>query len=106
MRLDTIAERLKYARSRKGFTQEELAKMTNTSQDVIQKIENGKSLRPRNIEKIAKALDVSPAWLQFGSADLDKLDADAVKIAIRLSDLTPEQRKIVDATLKTLINSL
>jgi hypothetical protein len=33
---------------------------------VIQKIENGKSLRPRNIMDIAQVLNVNPAWLQFG----------------------------------------
>lgn len=106
MNLDTLAKRLKYVRTKKGLTQEQLAQMAETSQDVIQKIENGKSLRPRNIEKLAKALGTSPAWLQFGIEDIDKLDEESVKIALKLASLTKSQRKIVEATIKTLIDTL
>lgn len=76
--------------------------MADTSQDVIQKIENGKSLRPRNIDKIAKALDVSPAWLQFGHAELDALDKQSIEIAVKASELPPEHRKIILATIQAL----
>jgi transcriptional regulator with XRE-family HTH domain len=48
------------------LTQDGLAKEAGTNQAVIQKIENGKSLRPRLIMEIAEALNVNPAWLQFG----------------------------------------
>jgi hypothetical protein len=33
---------------------------------VIQKIENGKSRQPRIMEDLAIALEVNPAWLQWG----------------------------------------
>lgn len=63
---EDIGLRLRYARREKGLTQDELAKEAGTNQAVIQKIENGKSLRPRNIMDIAKVLNINPAWLQFG----------------------------------------
>lgn len=63
---ENIGLRLRSARRDKGLTQDELAKEAGTNQAVIQKIENGKSLRPRNIMDIAKVLNVNPAWLQFG----------------------------------------
>ena len=48
---------------------------------MIQKIENGKSLRPRKIDKIAEALDVKAAWLMFGNDRFDELDGEAMEIA-------------------------
>ena len=44
-----IGIRLRSARREKGLTQDQLAKEAGTNQAVIQKIENGKSLRPRQI---------------------------------------------------------
>jgi len=61
-----IGERLRLVRREKGLTQAELGDMSGTNQAVIQKIENGNSLRPRQIMKIAEILEINPAWLQFG----------------------------------------
>lgn len=105
MKLDTLGQRLKYLRNKQGITQQELAKAAGTSQDVIQKIENGKSLRPRNIEKLAEVLDSSPAWLQFGIADIDKLDERAVQIALKLAELPESQRKVIEATIKSMLET-
>ena len=64
--LENIGPRLRQTRLDRGLTQARLAERADTNQAVIQKIENGKSLRPRIIMDIASALDVNPAWLQFG----------------------------------------
>lgn len=80
--LRTLAARLRYARERKGLTQEELARAAGTKQQVIQQIEKGITKKPRKIEAIARVLDVSPAWLQFGIEELDALDKDAVMLAL------------------------
>lgn len=61
-----VGERLYQSRFRKSMTQEELARAAGTNQAVVQKIENGKSLRPRKIIELATVLEVNPAWLQFG----------------------------------------
>lgn len=61
-----IGNRLRKARREKDLTQDQLAAQAGTNQAVIQKIENGKSLRPRQIEQIAEVLGINPAWLQFG----------------------------------------
>ncbi len=65
-KMDTLGSRLRRKRRERGWTQEELALRAGTNQAVIQKIENGKSLRPRKIDEIAQVLDVNPAWLVFG----------------------------------------
>ncbi len=64
--LEHIGIRLRSVRRNNGLTQDRLAKEAGTNQAVIQKIENGKSLRPRFIMEIAEVLEVNPAWLQFG----------------------------------------
>jgi transcriptional regulator with XRE-family HTH domain len=78
---DSLGERLRARRREKGLTQEQLAEHAQTTQAVIQKIENGKSLRPRKIDKIAGALDVKAAWLMFGNDRFDELDGEAMEIA-------------------------
>ena len=49
-----------------GITQAKLGELAGTNQAVIQKIENGWTLRPRMVDGLALALDVNPAWLQWG----------------------------------------
>ena len=61
-----IAIRLQQMRKKRGLTQAKLGELSGTNQAVIQKIENGKSRSPRVIEDLAFALDVNPAWLQWG----------------------------------------
>lgn len=79
--LETLGQRLRKARKDKGWTQEQLALRADTTQAVIQKIENGKSLRPRKIDKIADVLGVSAAWLQFGTETVDTNDDEAAEVA-------------------------
>jgi transcriptional regulator with XRE-family HTH domain len=99
--MDTLAARIKWAREQKGWTQEELARAAHTSQQVIAKIENEQTKRPRNIEVIARALEQSPAWLQFGDADIDKLDKESIGIALLWGNL---DRADQDAFKQLLIN--
>lgn len=66
IRLNTLGLRVKYLRRQKEWTQEQLAIECGSTQGVIQKIENGKSLQPRIIMQLARALEVDAQWLQFG----------------------------------------
>jgi len=75
-----------------GWTQEQLATRADTTQAVIQKIENGKSLRPRKIDKIAEPLGVLPAWLMFGDERYDEVDAEAMQILRAWQRLDPDAR--------------
>ena len=77
----TLGPRLRKRRREMGLTQTELAERVGTSQAVIQKIENGKSLRPRILEEIAAALDVKPAWLMFGVEEAGELTDEAIELA-------------------------
>ena len=79
--LGSLGQRMRFMRVQKGWTQEQLAARAGTNQAVIQKIENGKSLRPRKIDTIASVLEVSPAWLMFGDESGSSLSGDAQDVA-------------------------
>ena len=64
--LNSLGERLRFRRRELGLTQDELALLSGTNQAVIQKIENGKSLRPSKLDVIAEALNITAAWLLYG----------------------------------------
>lgn len=61
-----VGIRVRQLRKQAGWTQEQLAVRSGTNQAVIQKIENGKSLRPRGLADLANILRANPAWLQWG----------------------------------------
>lgn len=67
-----IGKRIRDTRLEKGLTQVQLAALAETNQAVIQKIENRKSVQPRNIEHLALVLGVNPAWLQWGEPYAEK----------------------------------
>jgi transcriptional regulator with XRE-family HTH domain len=95
----SLGERLRCRRREKGWTQEQLAALAGTNQAVIQKIENGRSLRPRRINEIAAALDVSPSWLMFGDAPKDSLDHEARAIGETWAQLPEPFRSRIRAEI-------
>ena len=88
----TLAGRLRKRRKDIGWTQIQLAEEVGTSQAVIQKIENGKSLRPRILEDLATALDVLPSWLMFGVDEVPDLDREVLELARAWSNLPEPHR--------------
>ena len=105
--VSTLGSRLRKRRRELGWTQIYLAEQVGTSQAVIQKIENGKSLRPRILEEIAAALEVNPAWLQFGVEDASELDEEALALARAWAKLEEPHRSLVrDAILNAQSKSL
>jgi transcriptional regulator with XRE-family HTH domain len=88
----TLAGRLRKRRREFGWTQVQLAEEVGTSQAVIQKIENGKSLRPRILEDLAKSLDVSPSWLMFGVEEVSALNEEALELAKAWANLPEPHR--------------
>ena len=102
--LRTLGERLRYRRRQMGWTQEQLAAQAGTNQAVIQKIENGKSLRPRKIDEIASVLEVNPAWLMFGEEKAVALSDDAREMAEMWMALPPVDRERIRSQVAEMIN--
>ena len=76
--VEHIGARLRNVRIDEHLTQEQLAELSGTNQALIQKIENGHSYRPRPIMPLAEALNVNPAWLQFGETYAQKKRPGAI----------------------------
>lgn len=94
-RLQTLAERVVWARKRKDWTQDDLATACGSTRDQIVKVELGKTRRPRNMQDLAKALDVPPAWLAFGDERIDDLSKEAIEIALGWQTLPAEVQEAV-----------
>jgi transcriptional regulator with XRE-family HTH domain len=63
---DGMAERLQTARTDRGHTRTDLARLAALNPGSIAKIESGGQAGVDTVEQIAKALRVSPAWLAYG----------------------------------------
>ena len=101
--LGTLGQRMRYKRLDNGWTQEQLAAKAGTNQAVIQKIENGKSLRPRKIDQIASVLGVNPAWLMFGDEADSSLSSDARDLAKAWNKLPEPHRSRILHEIMTLV---
>ena len=61
-----VGPRLRETRIARGLTLKQLGKLVGTTKAVVQKIERGKVWHPSVVAELAVALDVNPAWLQWG----------------------------------------
>lgn len=64
--MKTLAERLIWARNRKGLSQASLAKLSGVTQSTIGNLESGLRKSARRLANIATALDVDALWLSEG----------------------------------------
>lgn len=67
--MNTLAERLNQRMEELGMTQDRLAELAKTSQTTIHKLCTGKAKESRKLTAIAKVLNVTPKYLQFGEGD-------------------------------------
>jgi len=71
--METLGQRLGATRRRNVMTQAELAAAAGVSLITVTRLENGgeeANPRPTTVRRLAKALDVEPAWLLFGGEEL------------------------------------
>lgn len=82
--MSTLGDRVKAERETKGWTQAELARRVvragykSMSQPGIFKIENKGNSEPKSITALAKALGVTPEWLETGRGEKSALRKFAV----------------------------
>ncbi|WP_341973170.1 LexA family transcriptional regulator [Roseateles sp. PN1] len=67
--IETLAQRLAFARAQAGMTQGKLAELAGMRQPDISKIEKGLILQTTGIARLAAALNVSAAWLELGQEE-------------------------------------
>jgi transcriptional regulator with XRE-family HTH domain len=75
--VDTFGGRLREARRRKVWRQEDLSAASGVAVVTISRLEAGYGTAPRQstVRKLADALDVDPAWLLFGDVEWEGKDA-------------------------------
>lgn len=94
-----LGKRVETARTSLGWKQHELAEKMGISQQAIQKIEDGRTKMPRDIDKLAKTLEVSVEWLITGrnspvlNIESDEQDIESKSIIELLSFLTSTQKQ-------------
>ncbi|MBK5143365.1 helix-turn-helix transcriptional regulator [Budviciaceae bacterium BWR-B9] len=89
--MQTLAERVAKRREQLGLSQKTLAEKIQVSQQSINKIESGQTRSPRNLDKLAEALDVSPQWLLFGDESAPIKPVDIYDSEIKASSLRVEE---------------
>lgn len=68
--MDSIGNRLRHARERRLWTQDELAQKSGVRVVTISRIENGhftKRPHQRTLRSLAEALGIDATWLAFGN---------------------------------------
>lgn len=77
---ETLGQRIRQAREKRGLSQEELASALNLGQRAISELENGKRRLPvTDVPKLAQVLDVSILYFFGDEIRLDDLDIALLK---------------------------
>lgn len=88
-----IAQRISERRKKIGYTQEQLAEKADVTPQFVSYAESGKrAMRPENLMKIAKALNVSADYLLTG----DIIDKDQLLLSRKLEMLTAAQFRTIE----------
>lgn len=66
MKMNTIGERISWARKNLGLSQDELARLAEVAPGTIGNIESGRGRTLRKLIPVARALRVDPVWLAEG----------------------------------------
>ncbi|HAS86483.1 MAG TPA: helix-turn-helix domain-containing protein [Candidatus Competibacteraceae bacterium] len=100
MELLTLAERITYARERKGWQKIDLARAVGVSSASVTQWEQGqtKGLKPENLVAVARALEVSTDWLgakkgpMERGVTLDMVSPREMAFLLNLRGLTDKQQ--------------
>lgn len=91
--LQDIGNRITELRKRLGWTQEELAEKADLTPQFVSYAESGKkAMRPENLLKLSKALNVSADYLLTGEI----IDKDLLILSDKLKQLAPSQIRIIE----------
>ena len=109
--MNTLGKRLKAARKSKGFTQQELEKLSGVSQQLISKIESEKIESTTEVFNLAEVLDVNAKWLATGSGEMggenravnSEYSRENLNILAMLDMITSEQKKDALADIQEFI---
>ena len=98
--LQSMGERLMRRRKQLRLTQEELAERADMTTQTISTAETGrKALRPHNIVKLCRTLEISADYLLFGEIS----GGDTLPLSAKFSQLTPDQYHYLEDIINSFI---
>jgi len=71
LRCAGLAQRAKEAREAHGLSLREVGRRLESAASTVQSVERGTMPRLDTVEKLAKALDVTPSWLAYGIGSME-----------------------------------
>ncbi|CAN5817230.1 hypothetical protein BH20PSE1_BH20PSE1_01470 [soil metagenome] len=103
----TLANRLLQARKSSGLTQSQLAEKSGQTQQMISKLESGRSTETAGIVPLAMACGVRPEWLFNGNGAMPTeastpLTLESITLARAIEALPPETRRHLSALVTAL----
>lgn len=91
-----IGNRITKLRKQFGWTQEELAEKAELTPQFVSYAESGKrAMRPENLLKLSRAINVSADYLLTG----DIIKKDILKLSEKLQKLSASQIKIIESII-------
>lgn len=103
--LTSLGSRLRESRLKDGVTQRQLAEAVGVTPVSIQKIEDGVTKKPRNLQAIADFLNVDMEWLAAGD-ESGYLDVSAMRADGKLGERLRKQRVSAGYTLRGFAGKL
>ncbi|WP_300346216.1 helix-turn-helix domain-containing protein [uncultured Oscillibacter sp.] len=101
--IQSMGERLTKRRKQLRLTQEELAERAEMTTQTISTAETGrKALRPQNIVKLCRTLEISADYLLFGEIS----NGDVAPLAAKVSQLSPEQYHYLEDIINSFISAV
>ena len=103
------SEKIKFLRTRKGMTQEELGNAIGVKKAAVNKYETGRvvNIKRSTLQKLADVLGVPPAQLLDDPDETELLPAVEISESERellnlIDSLTPDQKKLIMNMIKEL----
>ncbi len=103
-RFPALSERLRVARSRKGLSQEALARSIDASLAAVRQWESGRSApaEEATLRKLAGALDVSAAWLLGLDGESDQPQGERVMVDAAVAALRRAAARLQEIVVPNL----
>lgn len=103
-----LGTRIREQRKAKGWSQAKLAEESGISQQMLSKLERGKAFGTTEIVDLARALQVSPQWLESGEEPMQAQEITQAdrEIISEIHTFDPESQKLVYGTIKAMLPAL
>ena len=99
--LKEMGQRIMARRKAVRFTQEELAEKIDVSTQMISNLELGKkAIRPENLAKVCKELNVSADYILIGS---EKQNEEINQLIEKLMELSENELKIINSMINYMV---